>query len=199
CTEALHGQGIRERERVALFLPNCPHFIIAYYAILKIGAVVVPTNPLYSEKELTFQLNDSGAETLITLDLLFPAVHKVRSQTPLKRIIVGKIQDYLPPLKKFIYPIIAQKKTDIGPIEEKNGLVFFKTLMKRKSSPVPAPKISPDDIAQLQYTGGTTGTAKGAMLSHRNLVCNNAQIRSHYHVIREAQETFIAVLPFFHS
>ncbi|MEI6126450.1 MAG: long-chain fatty acid--CoA ligase [Pseudomonadota bacterium] len=195
---ALHDLGVKKGDRIVIFLPNCPQFIISYFAGLLLGAVIVPTNPLYTEKELEFQIRDSGAETLITLDLLFPQVNKVLPSVQLKRIIVGKIQDYLPPLKKLIYPIIAQKGTDNVPIEEKNGVVFFQKLMKHKVAPCAYPSISVDDLAMLQYTGGTTGAAKGAMLTHRNIVCNNLQARHWYFDFKEGAETFISVLPFFH-
>jgi len=197
-TRALRNMGIAEGDRIVLFLPNCPHFIIAYYAALSAGAVVVPANPLYTEKELTFQVNDSGAVSLITLDLLFPRVQKILPETSLTSIIVGKIQDFLPPLKKFIYPIVAKKGTDNVVIEEKNGVVLFQKLMKKKFPDGPPPAVSCDDTAMLQYTGGTTGVAKGAMLTHKNIVFNNLQMRRWYYDIKEGCETFISVLPFFH-
>lgn len=196
---ALNETGIRKGDRIVFFLPNCPQFIIAYYAALLLGAVIVPTNPLYSEKELEFQIRDSGAETLITLDLLYPQVHKVRSSLQLKRIIIGKVQDYLPPLKKLIYPIIAQKGTENIPIEEKDGMVLFQKLMKKNSPACAYPDVSWDELAILQYTGGTTGAAKGAMLSHRNIIANNLQVRSWCHDFRDGEEMFISVLPFFHT
>jgi len=199
CTRVLHSIGLARGDRIALFLPNCPHFIIAYYAALRLGAVIVPTNPLYTEKELEFQIKDSGAETLVTLDLLYPKVHKVQPSVGLKRIIVGKIQDYLPPLKKFIYPIIAQKGTENVPLEEKNGVVFYQKLMKSKVPECQLPKLSGDDLAILQYTGGTTGIAKGAMLTHKNIVINNVMIRHWYTGLRPGKEIFISVLPFFHT
>ena len=199
CTRVLHSIGLARGDRVALFLPNCPHFIIAYYAALRLGAVIVPTNPLYTEKELEFQIKDSGAETLVTLDLLYSKVHKVQPSVGLKRIIVGKIQDYLPPLKKFIYPIIAQKGTENVPLEEKNGVVFYQKLMKSKAPECELPKLSGDDLAILQYTGGTTGSAKGAMLTHKNIVINNTMIRHWYTGLRPGKEIFISVLPFFHT
>ena len=199
CTRVLHSIGVARGDRVALFLPNCPHFIITYYAALRLGAVIVPTNPLYTEKELEFQIKDSGAETLVTLDLLYPKVYKVQPSVGLKRIIVGKIQDYLPPLKKFIYPIIAQKGTENVPLEEKNGVVFYHKLMKTKAPECQLPKLSGDDLAILQYTGGTTGSAKGAMLTHKNIVINNTMIRHWYTGLRVGKEIFISVLPFFHT
>ena len=195
----LQSLGVKPRDRVVLFLPNTPHMVISFYAALSIGAMVVPTNPLYTEKELAFQITDAGAETLITLDLLYARVNSIKTRTPLKRIIVGKIEDYLPPLKKILFPIIGKKGVDVPAIEESEELFLFQHLLRKKTAPLVAPDTKPGDTALLQYTGGTTGTSKGAMLSHRNIVVNNAQMRHWYFVAREGQETFISVLPFFHS
>jgi long-chain acyl-CoA synthetase len=196
---ALQQLGVGPRQRVVLFLPNCPHMIISFYAALSIGAIVVPTNPLYTEKELEYQINDAGAETLITLDLLYARIINIKARTPLKRIIVGKIEDYLPPLKKILYPLIGKKGAETPRIEESSDVLLFPHLLRSKIKPAPVPDIKPDDTALLQYTGGTTGTSKGAMLSHRNIVCNNVQMRHWYYIVRESREIFISVLPFFHS
>ncbi|MCX8045180.1 MAG: long-chain fatty acid--CoA ligase [Desulfobacterota bacterium] len=196
---ALQAIGVTRGERVVLLLPNCPQFIIAYFAALQLGAVIVPTNPLYNEQELAFQIRDSEATTLITLDLLFPQVRAVMSDTGLARVIVGKVQDYLPPLKKLLYPIIAQKETEKVSIEERDGVFLFQRLMKMSVPPPTRPELDWNELAVLQYTGGTTGRAKGAMLSHRNIVCNNLQARTWYSGFRDGEEIFISVLPFFHS
>lgn len=196
---ALQAIGVTRGERVMLLLPNCPQFIISYFATLRLGAVVVPTNPLYNEKELAFQITDSGATTLITLDLLFPQVNALLPQLGLQRIIVGKVQDYLPPLKKLLYPIIAQKGTEKVQIEDRSDIVLFQKLMKMDVSHASFPDIDWNELALLQYTGGTTGRSKGAMLSHRNIVCNNLQARTWYSGFKVGEEIFISVLPFFHS
>ena len=112
---------------------------------------------------------------------------------------MGKIEDYLPPLKKILFPIIGKKGVDVPAMEESEELFLFQHLLRKKTAPPVAPDTKPGDTALLQYTGGTTGTSKGAMLSHRNIVVNNAQMRHWYFVAREGQETFISVLPFFHS
>jgi len=195
---SLQGLGVKKGDRVALLLPNSPHFIIAYYAVLKAGAVVVPTNPLYSDKELLFQINDSGAEFLVTLDLLLPNVEKILPDTGLKKVIVGRIQDFLPILKKLLYPFVAKKDKKQVVVQE-NGTVFlFHKLMKKKFPVFKEPDMSCDDLAQLQYTGGTTGVAKGAMLTHKNIAANNLQMKKWYVGIKEKEEIFISVLPFFH-
>jgi long-chain acyl-CoA synthetase len=196
---ALQQLGVQPKQRVVLFLPNCPQMIISFYAALSIGTIVVSTNPLYTEKELEYQIIDAGAETLITLDLLFARINNIKTRTPLKRIIVGEIEDYLPPLKKILYPFMGKKGADAPKIEESGEVFRFQNLARSKTEPAPVPDIKPDDTALLQYTGGTTGTSKGAMLSHRNIVSNNVQMRYWYHMVREGKEIFISVLPFFHS
>lgn len=198
-SEALQQTGVKKGDRVALLLPNCPHFLIAYYGALRAGAVVVPTNPLYSEKEILFQFNDSGAECLVTLDLLFPNVEKILSQTSLKKVIVGGIQDFLPFFKKLLYPLAAKKDRKFVSVTENDTVIRFHKFMKQGGAEFKAPDLSGDDLAQLQYTGGTTGVAKGAMLTHKNLVSNNVQMKSWYVGIQEKEEVFISVLPFFHS
>ncbi len=195
---ALQGLGVKKGDRVALLLPNSPHFIIAYYAVLKAGAVVVPTNPLYTEKELLFQVNDSGAEFMVTLDLLFSNIEKILPKTGLKKVIVGRIQDFLPLLKKLLYPFVAKNDKRQVVIKENEAVLLFHKTMKKKFPVFKEPDISFDDLAQLQYTGGTTGVAKGAMLSHENLVVNNLQMKGWYVGIKEKEEIFISVLPFFH-
>ena len=198
-SSALYLMNIQPRDRIILFMPNCPQMVIAFYAALRIGAIVVPANPMYTEKELEFQINDSGAETLITLDILFKKVSTLRLRTSIKRIIVGRIQDYLPPFKRFLYPIIGGKGMESVSIEEKNGVFLFQTLLQKKMAEPSMPPFIPDEIAILQYTSGTTGTSKGAMLSHRNIVNNLMQMRQWYFTLHEGGETFVAVLPFFHS
>ncbi len=196
---ALQSLGVQKGDRVLLFLPNCPHFIISYYAVLLSGGIVVPANPLYNEQELAYYIKDSGAETVITLDLLYSRIAAVQDDVPLKRVVVGKIQDFLPRMKKLVYPIIAQKETSKIRIEEKAGLYDFHSLLKKYRAAGNKTQADSDDIAMLQYTGGTTGIAKGAMLSHSNIISNNRQMRNWYVDIREGEEIFISVLPFFHT
>ncbi len=198
-TRALLHLGVTRGERVLIFMPNCPQFIIAYYAALRAGAIIVPANPLYGEQELAYQLHDAGAQTLITLDVVFSRVKKLLSDKQLQRVIIGRIQDYLPTLKRFIYRILKQKKTDNIGSDGKNGVFFFHKLLKKRYDQPGLPVVDIDDVAVLQYTGGTTGVIKGAMLSHRNIVYNLQQMRRYYHTIKDGKDIFVSVLPFFHS
>ncbi|WP_449241687.1 long-chain-fatty-acid--CoA ligase [Desulfoscipio gibsoniae] len=196
---ALHALGVKKGDRVAVMLPNCPQTVIAYYAVISIGAVAVMTNPLYMERELSHQLRDAQVQTLIYLDALGPKVLSVLSQTPVKNLIVTGVQDYLPLPLNLLYPIKAKKQGQVLDVPADRGILRFKELLQ-KYSPQP-PKVTIDtskDLALLQYTGGTTGLSKGAMLTHKNLVANVMQVRSWLPDCREAGERTLGVLPFFH-
>jgi long-chain acyl-CoA synthetase len=191
--------GVRHGDRVAISLPNCPQTIIAYYATLSLGAVAVLTNPLYVERELVYQWSDAGVETAVILDQLWPRVEKVRPQTPLKRVVVTGIQDYLPFPKNLLYPIKARRDGTWTSVPRQDGVFLFKRLGRNAPEPPPV-DLSPDDLACLQYTGGTTGLPKGAMLSHRNLVASVAQIRQFLLQGHEdATDKAVAILPLFHA
>jgi long-chain acyl-CoA synthetase len=179
---ALAGLGVRKGDRVAVYLPNIPQFIIAYFGALKAGAVVVTISPLHLEREVEFQLADSGAQTIVLLDSLYPIVKAVKEKTSLKNIIVTAANDFSnKPVK----------------CETPENTLNFQDMLKVNSKTLPKTTINPEDLAALQYTGGTTGTPKAAMLTHINLVSNAlafvAWIKG-----AEAKETFLTALPLFH-
>ena len=194
----LHAMGVRKGDRVAIMLPNCPQTVIAYYATLSLGAVTVLTSPLYVERELEHQWAESGVETVFVLDLLWPRMEGLRRKLPLKRVIVTGVQDYLPFPKNVLFPFRARSQGKWAKVPAGNGVFQFKRLVRRGPAPPPA-DLSPDDLACLQYTGGTTGLPKGAMLTHRNLVASVSQIRAFLLQGHEdAQDRAIAILPLFH-
>ena len=201
---ALQRLGIRQGDRIALMLPNIPQTVIAYYGILKAGAVVVPTNPLYVEREIQTQLIDAGVETMVVLDLLYSRVKTVKETTTLpKRIIVTGVQDYLPFFKKLLYPIKARLAKRWVAVEKAAHLYDFLELLrtpavKGMDDPAGLPVMRPTDLAQLQYTGGTTGTPKGVMLTHHNVVANTLQGRYWSPDFRDGREIFLGAIPFFH-
>jgi long-chain acyl-CoA synthetase len=196
---ALKDLGIKRGERVAIMLPNSPQAVISFYAVLYAGGIVVQTNPMYTERELKHQLNDSGAETIICLDLVYPRVKNVRPETRLKRIIVTGLQDYLPFPKNLLYTLKLRKEGNYVKIEYDSVTFSFKSLLKKAlPTPVEAPFESKEDIALLQYTGGTTGLAKGAMLTHHNLVANCLQTEAWMYRIKRGESKVLGVLPFFH-
>lgn len=201
---ALRQLGISQGDRVALMLPNIPQTVIAYYGILKAGAVVVLTNPLYVEREIQTQLTDAEAETMVVLDLFYSRVRAVKEATTLpKRIIVTGIQDYLPFFKKLLYPIKARFSRRWVSVDKAPPVYDFLELLRtphkkgaRDSAGLPL--VRPTDLAQLQYTGGTTGTPKGVMLTHHNVVVNTLQGRYWSPDFRDGREIFLGAIPFFH-
>ena len=165
---ALASLGILKGDRVAIHLPNCPQFAIAYYASLMNGAIFVPCSPLMVDRELEYQLNDAEAGTIITLDLFYPTVEKVVPKTRIKNIIVASIPDVFPPLLTAIRPSLVKKEIP--------GTLDFNTLLEPHEPKPLEVKIEPKrDLAHLGYTGGTTGVSKAAMLTHSNVIANALQ------------------------
>jgi len=196
--QALLRLGVRKGERVAIMLPNCPQAVIAYFGALKAGAWVVATNPLYVGAEIAHQMTDAGAETIVALDLFYPRINEVQDRTPLKRIILTAVSDYLPWLKRMLYPLKARRQGQLIEVERIPPIYDFRSLIEEAPPEPPPVNVTSDDIALLQYTGGTTGIPKGAMLTHRNLVANAVQCRWWLHGLREGEEVFLGVLPLFH-
>jgi long-chain acyl-CoA synthetase len=195
---ALTGLGVKKGDRVALMLPNIPQMVIAYYGTLRTGAIAVATNPLYHAHELEVQLKDSGAETLVAVDMFYPVISPVLSKTRVKRLILCGIKDYLPFPLNLLYPIKAKIEKQWVSVKRVPPIYDFLSLLdKVRTTPVNV-DVSPDDIAILQYTGGTTGTPKGAMLTHRNLVANTVHNRVWLTRGKEGEERILAVIPFFH-
>ncbi|MCZ0754824.1 long-chain-fatty-acid--CoA ligase [Anoxybacillus sp. J5B_2022] len=192
--------GLQKGDRVSIMLPNCPQAVISYYGVLMAGGIVVQTNPLYTERELEHQLNDSGAVVLITLDLLYPKIAKVKARTSLKHLIVTSIQDYLPFVKKLLYPFVQKKQNQpLVHIEERDDQHLFKRIMASAIAKEINVEVDPvEDVALLQYTGGTTGFPKAAMLTHRNLIANTLMCAHWMYRCQKGEEVILGVLPFFH-
>jgi len=187
--------GVKKGDRVILLLPNSPQFIISYFGLLKAGAVVVPLNPLSTERELEFFLNDTKAEILITIPLFLKKVVPLRGKTYLKHIISSRIADFLPfPLNL----IMGFKEFQFMWGLDRSACLDFKTLLKETVPPGWKPEpVSPEDLAVIIYSGGTTGIAKGVMLSHFNLVSNAHQVIEWANLTDE--QGVLAVLPLFHG
>lgn len=192
--------GLQKGDRVSIMLPNCPQAVISYYGVLMAGGVVVQTNPLYTERELEHQLNDSGAAVIITLDMLYPKAVKVKATTSLKHIIVTSIQDYLPHIKKLLYPFVQKKQNQpLVHIEERDDQHLFKRIIASTKAEEIDIEIDPvEEVALLQYTGGTTGFPKAAMLTHRNLIANTLMCAHWMYRCQKGEEAILGVLPFFH-
>ncbi len=195
---ALQRLGVRPGDRVSLHLPNSPQFLIAYYGTLKAGAIAVPFNPLYVEREIEHQLIDCGAEVAVTLDLIYARLADARPRTRVREIIVTPINAYFPVPLRWLYPIKVRREGHAVRVPRARDVHRFADLLA-KDQPSPAAPVDPDRTAVLLYTGGTTGVPKGAMLSHRNLVANVHQARSWFTGLRPGHDTMLAVIPFFHS
>ena len=187
--------GIRKGDRVVVLLPNSPQFLIAYYGLLKAGAVVVPLNPLSAERELEFYFTDSEAEAVIALPLFLNKVMPLRGKTPLRHIIYSRLADFLP------FPLnLAQGFQEYRYMRglDRTALLDFKRMLKQAPQPGWQPQpVEPHEMAVLIYSGGTTGIAKGIMLSHFSLVANAHQVNAWGHLTDE--QGVMAVLPLFHG
>ncbi|MDW7617712.1 long-chain-fatty-acid--CoA ligase [Peribacillus simplex] len=196
----LRSIGLQKGDRVAVMLPNCPQGVISFFGILMAGGVVVQTNPTYTERELEYQMKDSGAKIILAMDILFPRVAAVASRTDIEDIIVTAIKEYLPFPKNLIYPFIQKKQYGIViNVEHSGNHHLFSEIMKRKiPEDVTEPIDVNNDLALLQYTGGTTGFPKGVMLTHKNLLSNTKMCNAWLYKNKRGEERVLAILPFFH-
>lgn len=196
----LQSLGIQKDDRVAIMLPNMPAAVISYFGVLIAGGIVVQTNPLYTERELEYQLKDSGAKAIIGLDLLYPRISKVKPQTKVEHIIVTAIKDFLPFPKNLIYPFIQKKQNGIvvNVKHEGNNHLLVEILKQPQRNLTVHEYDFHEDLALLQYTGGTTGFPKGVMITHKNLVSNAAMCAAWLYKSKPGKEVVLGVLPFFH-
>jgi long-chain acyl-CoA synthetase len=203
AAEALRAAGVRAGDRVALVLPNCPQHVVAFYATLRLGAVVVEHNPLYTATELQHQLSDCGATLAVCWDKTAPVIDGLRGKTALRTVLSVDLTTALPWRKRLALRLPVAKarsarKAMTGPVPQ--GVLRWERVAS-STGPLAGshPQPRPQDIALLQYTGGTTGTPKGAVLTHRNLRVNAAQGRAWMPGLKDGQETVYAVLPLFHA
>ncbi|SDI39510.1 long-chain acyl-CoA synthetase [Planococcus glaciei] len=196
----LQTLGIKKGDRVSIMLPNCPQAVISFYGVLYAGGVVVMTNPLYTEREIAYQMNDSGAKAIVSLDILFPRISKVVKETKLENVIITGIKDYLPFPKNLVYPMVQKKQYGMTVKVEHRGINhLFTEIMKVASTEVATtPFDFEEDLALLQYTGGTTGSPKGVMLTHKNLISNATMCDSWLYKGMNGEETIMGIIPLFH-
>ncbi len=196
---ALQGLDVKKGDRVMLFLPNTPQFVIAFYGILRAGAIVVPTNPQYVPREVAYQASDSGAETIIGLTMSWKTIREARKQAPLKNVILTNIKEYFPPVLKLLFTVAKEKKEGHrADVRGESGVYEFQSLLKGAGAFSPV-ETTQQDVAVLGYTGGTTGIPKGAMLSHRNLVAQAAITLSWFLESVPGKDVLMGALPLFHS
>ncbi|WP_054948886.1 long-chain-fatty-acid--CoA ligase [Numidum massiliense] len=210
-SRGLQQLGVKKGDRVAIMLPNSPQAVIAYYGTLQVGGVVVQTNPMYMERELEHQLIDSGATVIVCIDQAYKKVADVLPKTAIEHVIVTSVYDYLP--KHVLQSLLQREEGErkgggLAKLKEGGKLgvdisqgdrtVHWKQFMCSDQPPLQKVDVAANDLALLQYTGGTTGLSKGVMLTHANLVANTEQIKAWCYKMRMGEEKFLGVLPFFH-
>ena len=198
AAKGLQAQGLNKGDRIGLMLPNCPAMVISYYAVLKAGGTVVNFNPLYAEEEIRDQIEDSECDVLITLDmpLIYDKAAKMLGKTRLKKIVLASMAEQLPFPKSLLYRLLRRR--DIVALPADGRHMSFKDLCANDGRSE-AIDINPEeDIAVLQYTGGTTGRPKGAMLTHANLTANVQQANYYFQETKFGEEVMMGVLPLFH-
>ena len=190
--QGLLGLGIKKGDRIGLFMQNCPQFVISYFAVLSVGGIVVSLNPMFKKAELEYEFNDADVETLIALDSLYPEVEKVSTNTPLKNIITTSLWDYAPENPVLPFP----EKTREKPSFTVETIDFLELLKKSPDIPVSNVDNPEEDVAMLQYTGGTTGLPKGAIITHANLTFSCVVTVFWYR--HRYDDIHLGVTPFFH-
>jgi len=199
AAEGLRRLGAARGTRIGLCLPNCPWYVVAYHAALKAGATVVNYSPLQTAAEMAAQAADSGTEVMITLDLdpILPRVlGLLRGESPVQRVVVARFARGLPAVKGIAFRVARRRSIAAVPRGD-DRVLGFDALLSAPPMTAP-PAIEPADLAVLQYTGGTTGTPKGVMLTHANLCANLRQVNAWFSTCQEGEERMLAVLPFFH-
>lgn len=197
---ALVSMGVKKGDRVGIFMPNTPQFVMAYFGILKAGGVVVATNPLYTPPEIEHQANDSGIEVMFVMTNFYKTIKAAQPKTKIKKLIVTNLKETLPPILKILFTLAREKK---GGFRIEGGLaegdIWFQDLLaKHANTARPKLDIGSDDTALFQYSGGTTGVAKAAVAMHRNILADTLQIKAWMTNLVEGGETVLMAIPLFH-
>ncbi len=190
--------GVKKGDRVGIFMPNTPQFVIACFGALKAGGVVVATNPLYSSREIEHQANDAGIDVMLVMSNFYNIIKQVQPNTKIRTIVVTNLKETLPPILSFLFTLTREKKGGFR-VQLAEGDVWMQDLIsKYKPEDRPQIEIGAEDVALFQYSGGTTGISKGAIASHSNLVANAMQIRSWFVNAKEGEEVVLMAIPLYH-
>lgn len=195
---ALAALGVRKGDRVALMLPNLPQFVIGFYGALKAGAIVVNTNPTYTSREIEHQFSDAGAETVVLLSGFYSKLKEIQARTQIKHVIIADVPDYVPAPLNALVKSNVKKHGLMVDVPDGNGVYHFRKLLDQHPEAPPKVAVAAEDTALFQYTGGTTGVPKAAMLTHYNLVVNTVQVKNWMVTLEEGKERVMGAIPFFH-
>jgi len=197
---ALVDMGVKKGDRVGIFMPNTPQFVMAFFGIVKAGGVVVATNPLYTPPEIEHQASDAGIEYMFVMTNFYETIKKAQPKTKIKRLIVTNIKETLPPVLRVLFTLAKEKKGGFrieGGLRD-GDLWFQEMLAKYKDAPRPNLEVAPNDTALFQYSGGTTGVSKGAVATHYNVVADTLMIKSWMMNLEEGNEVTLMAIPLFH-
>jgi long-chain acyl-CoA synthetase len=200
------AKGLKKGDKVAIVMPNCTAFGITYFAILKAGGVVAATNPTYPADKMQYQINDCDAEFVVTLSLFYNLIKQVQPQTKVKHVIVCNIKEYFPTPAKILFTIAKEKKDGHRIDQLASSDFWFPNVLKDYAGKTSSVKVLPDDVALFQYTGGTTGVSKGAMSTHRALVCNTVALQNwtmidqgSFKGVDTSKLSYLGAIPMFHA
>ncbi|MFN2144817.1 MAG: long-chain-fatty-acid--CoA ligase [Anaerolineales bacterium] len=195
----LFNLGVRKGDRVGLFIPNTPQFVIAYYAILKIGGVVVATNPLYTQREIEYQVNDAGIKVMVLMTNNYEKVKEIQHKTSIEQLVVTNIKEALPQPLRLLFTLVKEKKGGFRVTLRDNDVWMQDLINQYQPSDRPKVDVSTEDTALFQYSGGTTGISKGVVASHYGLVANTYQIDAWNPKSVEGQEVVLMAIPLYHA
>lgn len=195
----LYHLGIRKGDRVGLFIPNTPQFAIAYYAILKIGGVVVATNPLYTQREIEYQVNDAGVEVMVLMTNNYEKVKEIQHKTKIRQLVVTNLKEALPQPLKLLFTLLKEKKGGFRVTLRDNDVWMQDLINQYQPSDRPEVEVRAEDTALFQYSGGTTGVSKGVVATHSGVVANTFQISAWIHTAKEGAETVLMAIPLYHA
>lgn len=195
----LYELGVRKGDRVGLFIPNTPQFVIAFWAILKAGGVVVATNPLYTQREIEYQVNDAGVEIMILMTNNYYKVKEIQKNTKIRQMVVTNLKEALPPLLKVLFSLVKEKKSGFKVDLQDNDVWMEDLIKKYKPEDRPNVEITTEDTALFQYSGGTTGVSKGVVAAHYGLVANTYMIHAWNPSAKEGEEVILMAIPLYHG
>ena len=195
----LYDLGVRKGDRVGLYIPNTPQFVIAYYAILKIGGVVVATNPLYTQREIEYQVNDAGVEVMVLMTNNYEKVKEIQHKTKIKQLVVTNLKEALPQPLRLLFTLLKEKKSGFRVTLRDNDVWMQDLIQKYRPEDRPEVEVSAEDTALFQYSGGTTGISKGVVASHYGLVANTYQIDAWNPKSVEGEEIVLMAIPLYHA